>query len=280
MALALWKAVVLGAIQGVTEWLPVSSDGHLVVAQILLEAHVPVFFDAVLHFATLLVLLVFFRATIAKILLSIAGIPAARKSGEQWRAILLEEPDRRLATFVVIATIPTAIAGFLFLGAIEALYQSALAAGLGLLVTGTVLWWSRRHEREAQRSPGWRDALVMGAAQGAAILPGVSRSGCTIGAALIRGVQREEAARLSFLMAAPAILGAFILKADAAALAVAAADSTAYAAGAVTAAVVGYAALALLVFIIRRGGFHHFAWYCWALGIAVVAWALAGAPSL
>lgn len=280
MALALWKAVVLGAIQGVTEWLPVSSDGHLVVAQILLDAQVPVFFDAVLHLATLLVLIVFFRATIAKIIQSLVAIPTARKAGEGWPSIFLEDPDRRIATFVVIATIPTAIAGFLLLGPIEALYKSAMAAGLGLIFTGAVLWWSRSYEMSAQRPPGWRDALVMGAAQGAAILPGVSRSGCTIGAALIRGVQRDEAARLSFLMAAPAILGAFILKADAMALAAAAADLTAYTAGAVTAAVVGYAALALLVFIIRRGGFHHFAWYCWTVGVAVVGWALAGAPSV
>lgn len=274
MALPIWKAVVLGVVQGLTEWLPVSSDGHLVLAQILLDVHVPVFFDAVLHVATLVVILVFFRRTVAAVLRALARIPADRRAGAGWRAIAWDDPDRRLALLVVIGSMPTAIAGLLLLGAIDDLYQSKLAAGLGFLVTGTVVWFARERPAAPRRAAGWREALLMGAAQGLAILPGVSRSGLTIGSALARGVDREEAARLSFLLAAPAIVGATILQADAASLASAAGDWPAYAIGALVAGFVGYASLALLVLILRHGGFHRFAWYCWALGLAVVAWAL------
>jgi hypothetical protein len=149
------------------------------------------------------------------------------------------------------------------------LYESPRAVALALLATGALLW-ATRYAKVRPGLIGWRQALVVGALQGAAIVPGISRSGATIGAATLLGVERETAVRYSFLLSIPAIAGAALFQADGAALADAAANAGAYAAGVVAAMVVGYGALFLLVLLVRRSLFHSFALYCWALGAAVL----------
>ena len=270
------QAILLGVVQGLTEWIPVSSSGHLVLAQQVFGIEVPLFFDLAIHVATLVVVVLFYRRALLGILRSFLRIVEDRKATPTWRALLLDDPDRRLGVLLVVATVPTAAIGLALRGPIEAAFGSVLAVGVALLVTGTFLWFSER--REARRGIGefgFRDAVVIGTLQGVAIFPGISRSGATIGAALYRGIDRELAARFSFLLSIPAILGATILQATPAAWVHARTYPLEYGVGMLAAGIVGYATLALLVFVIRRRGFRWFAPYCWAVGAAAVAWVFA-----
>lgn len=263
-------AILLGVLQGLTEWLPISSSGHLVLAQHFFGIDMPIFFDLLLHLGTLVVVLVYYRKVIVAMLAAVLRTPKAAREAGSWRAAGWDDPDRRLALLVVIATVPTAIIGLTFRGLIHQLYASPLAAAIGLLLTGALLWTTRLvHARP--RALGVREAVAIGVAQGVAIAPGVSRSGTTVATARLLGVAREDAVRYSFLLAIPAIVGAAILETDASAIADAGAHWQAYLAGTIAAMGVGYAALRLLVLIVERDLLHVFAIYCWTLGLAALA---------
>ena len=272
--LSLIEALVLGVVQGLTEWLPVSSSGHLVLTQEFLGLEATVFFDLVLHVGTLAVVLVFYRSSVAAILASLPSLPSAwREHGP--REALWHHPERRLALLVVLGSVPTAIIGFTFEDTFVAWFSSLLVVGIALVATGTWLALSRLAPHAP--SPGQLTlvaALLVGTAQGLAIIPGVSRSGATIVAALLLGVERELAVRYSFLLSVPAIAGATLFQADATNLDAALSAWPVYLAGLLAALVVGYAALWLLVQLVKRRAFHHFSWYCWGLGGAVLAYVL------
>jgi len=192
-----WEALVLGVVQGATEFLPVSSSGHLVIAQALLGLTLPgVLFEVAVHVATLVSILLVYRERITGL---VAG--ALERDPEAVRYVLL----------VVVATIPAALVGLTAKDAIEALFESPVVPGVALLVTGTFLWTTRRAvARATLERPGWIAALLIGAAQAFALVPGISRSGATVVAALWLGVKGREAAAFSFLMAVPAIAGAAV----------------------------------------------------------------------
>lgn len=272
--LTILEALVLGVVQGVTEWLPVSSSGHLVLAQQLLGIQVDIFFDLVLHVATLAVILGFYRGRVRSILRASWRTPAALREADGRRAALLGDPDRRLAVLVLVGSVPTAVVGFALEDAAVAWFSSLTAVGVGLAATGVWLALTRLSPLPGAPGLGIAAALVVGLAQGVAVVPGISRSGATIGAALLAGVARDEAVEFSFLLSVPAILGATVFQADAAALGRASAQLGPVLAGSAVAALVGYVALALLVRIVERGAFHRFALYCLPLGVAVLAVAL------
>lgn len=194
-----YEGVLLGFLQGATEFLPVSSSGHLVMGQELLGLQVPgMAFEVALHVATLLSVLLVYRARIGTLL---AGV--ARRDREQLR----------YAGLLVLASVPAAIAGVGFGDFFARLFDSAAVAGVALLVTGFVVWSARGAlDRGPAGKPGTGTALTMGLAQAAAIVPGISRSGATVVAALWRGVAPREAAAFSFLMSVPAVGGAALLK--------------------------------------------------------------------
>lgn len=269
--LSILEAILLGLVQGLTEWLPVSSSGHLVLAHEVAGVDPSVFLDLLLHVGTLAVILVFYRETVVDVLRALASAPRAHREGDTLASVWWEDPDRRLGVLVVAGSVPTALVGFTFEETFVAMFSSTLAVGIALLVTGTWLFLSRFAPEHGLVQPGLAAALLIGLAQGVAIVPGISRSGATIGAALLLGIAREEAVRFSFLLSVPAILGATVLQADAAALTAARASWLAYALGIAVSVAVGYAALWLLVRIVENRGFHRFCWYCWALG-AVVLW--------
>lgn len=287
--MTLLDALILAVVQGVTEFLPISSSGHLVLGQAFLGIEDPnLLFDIVLHVGTLLAVMFFYRESIVAIVAdSATGLRAfarTRSSDD-----LFAGEGARIALFVLIATIPTGIIGLGLERVIDPdsgarLITAPVVCGL-LLLNGCILithrWIRERAPRASNALLLWNftlvGAVVVGVAQGFAVLPGISRSGSTITAALLMGSTRTEAARFSFLLSIPAILGALVLKFDPAVFAGhGVATAAIFGLGAVVAAVVGYFCLRLLVLLLERAQFHHFAWYCWAVGIVglVGYWAL------
>jgi len=249
------ESVLLGVLQGLTEFLPVSSSGHLVLAQSLIpEFRQPgVLFDTLLHAGTLLAVLVYFRRDVLALLASLA--PGG------------ERGYRRLVYLIVAATVPTGLIGVLFKHPLEALFHAPRAAAGMLLVTGVLLWVSEAlgRPRDGLDRLGYPRALAVGTMQGMAIVPGISRSGSTIAVGTLLGVRGEEAARFSFLLSVPAILGAVVLQLPELS-SVEAGSSAAYGVGVLAAFVAGLGAIRFLMSAIRRGRFRWFALYCWVLG--------------
>jgi len=257
-----WEGVVLGLVQGLTEFLPVSSSGHLVVAQAALGLRTPgVFLEVVVHVATLVAVGLVYWRRIAELL---AG--AWRRDAGAWGHIGL----------LVLASVPAAVVGLLFQDWFEATFDSMLIVGVNFLVTGTFLWTTRAAPVTPRPVPSVRGALAIGLAQAAAILPGISRSGATVTAGMWTGVDPVRAAEFSFLMAMPAIAGAAVLQIPDMAAGTAAAGPGPLALAFVAALVSGVAAIRLLVRLLARRAFHQFAPYCWTLGILTLAWALFG----
>jgi len=257
------QAVLLGLVQGLTEFLPVSSSGHLVVAGAAVGLSIPgVTVEVLLHVATLLAVLIVYRGRIVELV-----VGCVRGRVDAWRMVGL----------LALASIPAAIVGLLFEHAIEEAFDSLLLVGIDFLVTGGVLWSTRRlGGRAVAETPTVGGATAIGVAQAFAILPGISRSGTTVSAALWFGVKPQRAAEFSFLMAVPAIAGAAVLELPNLSLGTVGGGWGPLLAGFVAALASGVFAIRFLVALLRRGSFHRFAPYCWALGIVTVLWAVIG----
>jgi len=259
--MSLVQALILGIVQGATEFLPISSSGHLVLVPWLLHWPEPsLAFDTLVHWGTLLaVLAVFWRDLVA---LTRAW---ARSLVER----NLDSPEARLAWLIVVGTLPAALAGFLWQDFFESLFSSPGWVAALLLVTGAILALSERLGKR-QRSMGdlgWLDSVLIGLAQGMAIAPGISRSGATIAMGLLRGVKREAAARYSFLLATPIIFGAGLLQLAKLSRAEAVeARLPTIIVGFLTAAVSGYLGIRFLLAYLQRGRLYVFAIYCWLVG--------------
>jgi len=256
--MSLWDSILLGIVQGATEFLPVSSSGHLVIAQALLDIHVPgVVFEIAVHVATLFSVLLVYRGRVSSLV-----IGAVKRDGSAWHYIAL----------LAVATAPAAVLGLLAEDRIEALFESPSVPGFALLVTGAFLWSARgRIERATAERPGIVAAFLIGVAQAVALVPGISRSGSTVVAALWLGVEAREAAAFSFLMAVPAIAGAAVLKLGE--LEAASGPSAAVLiVGGVVAGITGIVAIRTFVRMLERRSFHHFAPYCWAVGSLYLAY--------
>lgn len=253
----LFDAVFLGLLQGVTEFLPVSSSGHLAIAQHFLSgfSQPGVLFDVMLHVATMGAVILYFRREC----LLLATAPFRRDD----EAALY----RRLLLLLVLGSVPTAIIGLLFKDFFEGLFHNLTAVALMLLVTGTLLFVSERFRRGTRKENQltWTDALLVGTVQGGAIIPGISRSGSTIAALLLKGVDGETAARFSFLLALPAIFGAGLLSVGDM-TAVPAAEVSCYIVGMLTAFFAGLLSIHLLLAVVRRKRLFAFALYCWLAG--------------
>jgi undecaprenyl-diphosphatase len=266
------EACWLGIIQGVTEFLPISSSGHLVIAQHLFGLARPsLLFDVVLHVATLLVVTWYYRVDILQIWRqSVAGL-AALSRGSDWNELQATYPGFRFGWLIVVGTVPTALIGLGFQSFFESLFGSVRTVGFmlmltGLWLTGLILLLTRfapRGNRGVERLREF-DAVLVGVAQGLAITPGISRSGVTLGMALLLGVERETAARYSFLLSIPSILGALLLKMGDAGDGIGSLGTTL---GFLTALGSGYLCLSLLVRIVKRGRLYWFAPYCFAIGV-------------
>lgn len=252
------EILILAVIQGVTEWLPLSSSGHLAIAQqffdLQLSNQAEVAFDVLLHVGTMCVVLLAFRKDIVSILKALAYRDFEKEEG-------------KLAIFIIVGSIPTAIIGFLFQSFFESLFFNPLAVGVAFVATGCFLFVSER--RKTGKDLGCVDSLLIGTAQAIALIPGVSRSGATIATGLLRKVKREKVFRYSFLLSVPAVLGATVVKSRD--LVTANIDVIPMFIGVLTSMVVGYVSLKLLSTIVIKKKFHFFAYYCWVTGFLVFA---------
>lgn len=262
------SAGILGLVQALTEFLPVSSSGHLVLAQSLMniESLGGAAFEVVVHFGTLLSVLVLFRREVRDLLA--AAWRAVRhpfEIKEQW----VEDADLRMVAAIIVGCIPAGVIGLLFKDQLEAAFGDPRLVGYGLIATGVLLLatlWAPKGEQPITLRKG----LLIGMVQAAAILPGVSRSGSTISAAMFMRIDHEVAARYSFLMSLPVIAGATVLKAaDLAQNPPPEGAIAGLVVGGAVAFLAGIAALWLLMGVVRRGWFSHFGWYCLALGVGV-----------
>ncbi len=246
----------LGALQGITEFLPVSSTGHSVLARDLFGiTEAPVTLEVVLHAGSLLAILVFF-----------------------WRDILsLLGPRRRLIPALIVGSIPAVVLYVALKPQVEALFERPVGVGVGMLVTGTVLWLAERRARDERELESVRvgDGFWIGVAQAIAIVPGISRSGMTVSAGLASGLQRGAAVTFAFLLGAIAIGGATLLKARKIAE-LASANFGALACGFAASAAVSLAALGLLTLVVRHKCLRYFTIYCYAVGAAILLAKLAG----
>ena len=267
----IWFAALLGALQGVTEFLPVSSSGHLAVFQRFFGlGEVDMFFDVLLHFATLIAIIVFYRYEILDMLREIGGFFHDLKhpnpdAGEP-------KPARRLVLMIIIATLPLFIV-LPFNDKIETLSNNTLFVGIAFLITGVILYLSDRlpQGRKSAGSMTVVDSVKIGLAQAVATLPGISRSGSTIAAGMATGLDRGFAVNFSFLMSLPAVLGATILETKKAVEAgIDTASLPAYIVGMVIAGVVGYFAIRLLKMLAEKGKFGKFCYYCFGIGILTI----------
>ena len=263
-----FEAILLGIVQGLTEFLPVSSSGHLVLFQHLLGFRQPeILFDVCLHVGTLAAICAVFIKEIVQILTTLLHLPAKSRAAGGLRNLYRTDESARMAALIVAGSLPTAVLGLLFHRFAERIFSSVALVGAMLLLTGCLLWFTRRVTDPGRPVSGLtvKDALLVGLAQGMAIMPGISRSGATISAALFSGVDRETAGRYSFLLSIPAILGALVLEADAS-ITQTSIPVSIMLFGAAAAAGIGYAALKLLLFVVRHGKLYRFAPYCWLAG--------------
>ena len=268
------EAILLGIIQGLTEFLPVSSSGHLVLFQHLFGLkEAELFFDVCVHLGTLLAVIIVFRQEIKNIIFAMMRLLFSTGPKKSALQKIESDPDLKLALLIVIGSIPTAVLGLMFHNIADRLFSSPFFTGLMLMVTGLLLWLTRRANTGAGGThiEGFSrtKAFVIGIVQGLAIIPGISRSGSTISIGLLLGINRETAARYSFLLSIPAIVGAGLLSLKGS---LSETDPVIWLSlwGAAAAALVGYAALKVLLGIVKKGHLHLFAPYCWLVGILAI----------
>ena len=251
--MSLFEAVFLGIIQGLTEFLPISSSGHLVIFQHLLGVNDGgLIFEVVVHFGTLLAVLAVYWKDIAA---------------------LVTKPFQKYNLLLIAATVPTAIIGLSLDELFETMFTSVKVVGISLLITGVLLavaeLLARRQEGADIKKFG--HAVLIGTGQALAITPGISRSGTTIALGMMLGLNRETAARFSFILSIPAILGATLLKTkDLFLYPLPTVEIIPYLVGAVCAALSGFLAIKLLLSILRKGRLFYFSIYCWLLGLIVL----------
>lgn len=250
------QATLLGAIQGLTEFLPVSSSAHLALAPRFFSFPDPgLTFDVALHLGTLFAVLFYYRDIWARMLLGAARDPR----GDEGRKLGL----------LVLATLPAVVMGLLFEKSAEAAFRDPRRIGVCLIAFSAVMLWAQRSASKgtAWRAAGVKNLILIGGAQALALMPGVSRSGATISAALLLGIAAAEAAELSFLMATPIVAGAVVLKLRH----LGAADLTGtFLWGIAVSAVTGFAAVKMFIRLLPKGGLAPYAYYRVALGAAAL----------
>jgi undecaprenyl-diphosphatase len=247
------ETILLAIVQGITEWFPISSSGHLVIFQQLFKINVPVSFDVMLHVGTLISVIAIFWRDIVKIIRSIFKFNFKTEEG-------------KLFLYLIIGSIPTAIIGLLFKDFFESLFTNLLAVGLFLIINGFILFFTK-YANGVKKLNSY-DSIIIGISQGISIIPGISRSGITISAGLLRKLDKEIVIRYSFLLSLLAIIGATLVKSKDLVLGQIPYDITLI--GIIISALVGYFALKTVINFLMNKKFHNFAYYCWIVGLLII----------
>ena len=272
-----FEAVVLGLLQGLAEFLPISSSGHLALAQSLfgVEADKVLLFAVLLHLGTLIAVFVVYWKDIWELIVELCVTIKDLCTGKGLR--LEERPVRKLGVMIIVATIPTAVIGLLFNDFFEGLYSSMVAVGIGFLITGVLMFLAEKMGSANRdiRKMNCRNALFIGVLQGIAIYPGISRSGSTLVGGLTTGLKREFAVKFAFLISIPSILGSVVLEAP---KALEGDLDTALLgpilAGMLVAAVSGYFAIKTMIRIVSNKKLSYFSYYVWILGLCTIGYVL------
>jgi len=260
----LLTTIILGLIQGLAEWLPISSTAHLKVAEHFLGLVATPLLNVTLHIGTLFVVLLYFRKDVKCILSALARLDFKSEYGQ-------------LIPLIIFATIPTGVIGLLYVEFLEEIIQTILVIGTTLLIGATIVYASRTG-KENTGTVTHKMALIMGVAQGLAVFPGLSRSGITISTALLLGLKREEAFKFSFILSIPAIIGDLGVEAykQHGQLVAGGIGSKELLIGLVITMIVGYIAIKFVSRLVASKKFHYFAFYTWLLGITLIALTLNG----
>ena len=256
--------IILGLIQGLTEWLPVSSTAHLKIVQHLMNLEATPLLDVSLHLGTLVVVVFYFRREVRDILKALVHLDFKSEYGQ-------------LIPLIVVATVPTGVIGVLYAEFLENTFQTLLIIGVTFLI-GAIYLYTSRIGKENVSAITFSIAFIMGVAQGLASFPGLSRSGATISTALLLGLKRDKAFKFSFLLSIPAIIGdvAFEAYHSRGQFAIQNIGPAELLIGIFLAAVFGYIAIRLVSNLVRSKRFHYFAFYTWTLGMILIILTLSG----
>ena len=269
------SSIFLGLVQGVAEFLPISSSGHLSLFQHffgLVSSEESLFFDVLLHLGTLIAIFVYYWKDIVALCKQFVQLVRCLFSKQKRKTMKQLPPDGRLILMILVATLPLFVV-LPIKDKVESLYGNTIFVGAALVVTGCVLFFSDRMSRgkKGPKSATMLDALLVGVGQAVAVVPGLSRLGTTISAGMMRGFHRRFAVRFSFLLSIPAVLGANILSiGEAVRQGIDVSQLPAYIVGTLVAAVSGFFAIRLVNMLADKGKFGSFAYYCWGIGPAAV----------
>ena len=272
-----FEAIILGLVQGLAEFLPISSSGHLALLQQAFGIHEDkvLLFAVLLHVGTLISVFIVYWKDIWELIVELCLTIRDLCTGKGLR--LAERPIRKLGVMIIVATIPTAIIGLVFSDFFDSLYNSVIPIGVGLIITGFLLIFA---EKKGEGNRGiqqmnFRNAIFIGLVQGVAICPGISRSGSTLFGSLICNLNRKFAVKFVFLISIPSILGSAVLEAPAALEAgVTAAEVGPVLVGMLVAAVSGLVAIKTMIKIVSDKKLSYFSYYVWALGLFVVLYGI------
>lgn len=286
--MSVFQSIFLGIIQGITEFLPVSSSGHLAILQNIfhIETDGGMLFDIMLHIGTLAAVFIVYRKDIGRMIveaLKMAGdicmnfktwmLNRIHKTSLPYRRVV-HNNYRKFVVLILVSTVPTGVIGVIGKDLISDASETLLIPGICLLITGVLLLIadSAKEGRKLPREVSYKQGLVIGAAQGLATLPGLSRSGTTITACLLCGMERKFAVKYSFILSIPAILGAAVLEVkDVIAEPIEMSQVWVYTVGMVFAAVVGYICIKTMLVVVRNKKFKYFSYYCFVVGVVAIA---------
>lgn len=276
--MSIWLALLLGLVQGIAEFLPISSSGHLAIFQNLLNMDYNeddhLLFDVLLHFGTLIAICVVYQKDIREMIRDGIYYLRMRSDSNEDEPIVLKPPGRALL-FIIVGTLPL-ILSFIFSNAVSELFFNTYFIGFALIITGALLFVSSRYIKpgtKTSKTMTMVDALIIGLAQAVAVLPGLSRSGTTISVGLARGLSGSFAVKFSLLLSIPAVLGATVISLFRAIINdIDFGLLPMYLAGFVVAAVVGFFAIQILRRLMAKGNLGMFSYYCWIAGVVTIIW--------
>lgn len=268
--MTLFQAIILGIFQGISEFLPISSSGHLVLLQSFFGiTEGTVFFTVMLHFGSLASIIIFYHKDVYKLVVEFFKMIGDLFKGKGLR---VNNEYRKLDMLLIIGSIPTALMGFLLKDFFEGLYSSIISVAIALIVTGFILMISEKMATGKKNITGFKyiDAIIIGILQGVAITPGISRSGSTIVGGLLVGLNKELATKFSFFLALPSIFGATLLKIGEAFSGGGVVLNAPIIIGTVISTIVGLLAIQFLITMLKKGKLYYFSFYLWILGGVII----------